>query len=281
MTLRLYTYSHCDGECITEANMIPLLQQNKQKKLQGMCFSWMGYCFPHCLPMTSKDTLWIFPEDESVVCFQMTVKHSESACFRSRPVIMLPWREIVRWLKKVLGKKRKGLLVSHETTLSRTFALWMVGVLPGKPEPISRVLAHFTAECRSRKHNLGGDLEELMVSMGVCVKAEPQAGIWLLLPAAAALQYVIPLDPATAAQESLSAVTFAPPFGILTERLNGQPCWHPGSGWESPGISKMTKQAWGKKQGLLINWLIISALVLFSHFKWVFQKAKTVKVTDF
>lgn len=215
-----------------------LFYNKTKKKLQGMCFSWMGYCFHHCLPMTSKDTLWIFPEDESVVCFQMTVKHSESACFRSRPVIMLPWREIVRWLKKVLGKKRKRLLVSHETTSSRTFAPWMVGVLPGKAEPISRVLAHFTAVCRSRKHNLGGDLEELMVSMGVCVETEPQAGIWLLLPAAAALQCVIPLDPVTAAQ--------------VLERSDLRASFRH-SYWKAERTALLAPRKWVRKSGNLQN----------------------------
>lgn len=223
----------------------------------------MGYCFHHWLCMTSKGTVWIFPEDESVVCFQMTVRHRESAYFRSRPVIMLPWKEIVRLLKKNSLGKKKRLLASHKTTSSRTFPPWLVGVLPGNRSPFPGCwLISRQSAVGSGKYNLGGDLEELVVSMGVCVKTEPQGGIWLLFPAAATLQCVIPLDPATAALSPW--VRWSPRF-LLSFLLKG---------WTDSlvGIQGVGEKVWdsptwpskhgGERQGKLINW---QSLILF-HF---------------
>lgn len=241
----------------------------------------MGYCFHHWLSVTSKDTLWIFPEDESVVCFQMTVKHSESACFRSRPVIMLPSREIVRLLNKFLGQRQKKVACIIWDHTKQNFCSLDGGCITWKTR------THFQgcwlilqqSAVGWRKQNLGGDSEELVVSMGVCVTTEPQAGVWLLLPAAAALQCVIPLDPATAAQSPWAQWPPRLPCVIPTERLNGRPCWHPGSGWESPGISEMTKQAWGKRQAKLINWQ--SLLSFHFHISSECFKQKQWKVQRF
>lgn len=90
------------------------------------------------------------------------------------------------------------LLASHETTSSRTFPLWLVGVLPGSRSPFPGCwLISQQNSAGLRKYNPGG--ETAGVRGCVCVGMEPQGGAWLLLPATT-LQCVIPQNPATAAQ---------------------------------------------------------------------------------
>lgn len=247
-----------------------------------MCFSWMGYCFHHCLPMTSKDTLWIFPEDESVVCFQMTVKHSESACFRSRPVIMLPWREIVRWLKKVLGKKKKKVACITWDHIKQNFCSLDGGCITWKTRAHFQGAGSFHSRVQVKEAQPGWRFRGTGGEHG-CVREDGTTG-WDMI-----------ITPCRCS----AAVRYSPGSGHCSSRVLEHSdlrasFWH--SYWKAERTALLAPRKWvrksgnlqddqasmgEKKQGKLINWLIISALVLFSHFKWVFQKAKTVKVTDF
>lgn len=157
----------------------------------------MGFCFHHWLSMTSKGTERSF-SGRWECCLFPNDRKTQWICIlpQSRPVIMLPWREIVRLLKKIPGKR---MLASHKTTSSRTFAPWLVGVLPGNRSPfLGCWLISQQSAVGSRKYNMGGDLEEVVVSMGVCVKTEPHVVYdyysLLLQPCSALFPWIWPLQ---------------------------------------------------------------------------------------
>lgn len=232
ISLRLHMCSDCYTECIIERKLIHL---QMQYNITGSSFLSELLFSLQTAHEIQRSIHVNYPEDEC--CLFLNDRKTQWSCILlEKAACNCGERETFRLLQKSLCGGRRGVaLESHKTNSGRAFATWLIGVLPGNwgPFPWCWLISQHCAIGSNIQYNLGGDLEEALLSMG-CVWGQNDRVVcdyYSLLLQPCRPECVIALDQATAA-ESLSVTAMPTSVIVIVRLVLERPACYPGSGWE-------------------------------------------------